>query len=46
MFVARFVAAAVWRGCRQIFVAAARCATEVRNKSLHVSSWLGGWVVS
>jgi len=37
MFVARFVTAAFWRGCRQIFVAASSCATESRNKSLHVS---------
>jgi len=29
MFVARFVAAAFWRGCGQIFVAAASCATKV-----------------
>jgi len=40
MFVARFVAAAFWRGCRQIFVAAGSCATKVRNKSLRVSSGL------
>jgi len=40
MFVARFVAAAFWRGCGQIFVAAASCATKVRNKSLCVSSGL------
>jgi len=29
MFVARFVAAAFWRGCGQIFIAAASCATKV-----------------
>jgi len=40
MFVARFVAAAFWRGCGQIFVAAAGCATKVRNNSLGVSSGL------
>ena len=34
VFVARFVAAAFWPGCGQIFVAAASCATKVRNKSL------------
>ena len=39
MFVTRFVAAALWRGCGQIFVAAASCAI-VRNKSLRVSSGL------
>jgi len=33
MFVARFVAAAFWRGCGQIFVAVASCATKIRNKS-------------
>ena len=37
IFVARFAAAAFWRGCGQIFVAAASCATKVRNKSLRVS---------
>jgi len=42
MFVARFVAAVFWRGCGQIFVAATSCATKVRNKSLRVSSGLGG----
>ena len=39
-FVARFVAAAFWRGWGQIFVATASCATKVRNKSLRVSSGL------
>jgi len=29
MFVAGFVAAAFWRGCGQIFVAAASCETKV-----------------
>jgi len=29
MFVVHFVAAAFWRGCGQIFVAAASCATKV-----------------
>ena len=38
MFVARIVAVAFWRGCWQICVAAASCATKVRNKSLRVSS--------
>jgi len=46
MFAARFVAAAFWHGFGQIFVAAARCTTKVRNKSLRLSSGLGGWVVS
>jgi len=32
--VAGFVAAAFWRGCRQIFVPAASCATKVHNKSV------------
>jgi len=40
MFVARLVAAGFWHGCGQIFVAAAGCATKVRNKSLRVSSGL------
>ena len=40
MFVARFVAAAFWRGCGQICVDTASCATKVRNKSLRVSSVL------
>jgi len=40
MFVARFVAAAFWRGCGQIFLAATSCAAKVRNKSLRVSSGL------
>ena len=39
-FVVRFVAAAFWRGCGQIFVAAASCATKVCSKSLRVSSGL------
>jgi len=38
MFVARFITAALWHGCGQIFVAAASCGTKVRNKSLRVSS--------
>jgi len=37
MFVARFVAAAFWRGCEQIFVVATSCATKVHNKNLGVS---------
>jgi len=37
MFVAHVVAAAFWRGCGHIVVAAASCATKVRNKSLRVS---------
>jgi len=40
MFVARFVAAAFWRGCAQIFVGAASCATEDRYGSLRVLSKL------
>jgi len=39
MFVARFVAAALRRGCGQIFDTVASCATKVHNKSaLRVSS--------
>ena len=37
MFVPHFVAAAFWRGCGHIFVAAASCATKIRNKILRVS---------
>ena len=40
MFVARFVAAACWRSCGQIFVTAASCSTKICNKSARVSSGL------